>query len=75
MDSIPQPERTIPVPPRCEGEIDCENPVVALFLETGAKMCVYCATRTLSELGKEISTDITASPNPIPDPNQDSQRA
>jgi hypothetical protein len=72
MDSTPQPEGTIPSPPRCEGEIDCENPVVALFLGTGAKMCVYCATRALSELGKEINTDITASPHPIPNPNQDS---
>jgi|WetSurMetagenome_2_1015567.scaffolds.fasta_scaffold45975_1 hypothetical protein len=72
MDSTPQSEGTIPSPPRCEGEIDCENPVVALFLGTGAKMCIYCATRALSELselGKEINTDITASPHPISNSN------
>jgi hypothetical protein len=72
MDSsTSKPERTVPSPPRCEGDVDCENPVVALFLETGAKMCIYCAARALSELEREIRTDITASPQPIPNPDPD----
>jgi hypothetical protein len=65
MSETPQPERTVPAPPRCEGDLDCENPVIVLFLGTGAKMCIHCATKAFSELEKEIDTDINASLRPI----------
>jgi hypothetical protein len=68
MDEILQPERTVPAPPRCEGELDCENTVVILFLGTGAKMCEHCAIKALSELEKEIDTDVNASLRPISRP-------